>query len=158
MRRGPRRMHLRHTRTVAESMALNRLGGGAVIIAASGMCDGGRIKHHLRCNISRPECAVVFVGFQAAGTLGRRIVDGAKTIRIFREPYAVRAKVFTINGLSAHADRDALLGWLGHFRRPPAQAWVVHGESLSAQSLRDEIEKRYHWRARVPERGQTAEF
>ena len=149
---------LRFTDSLEDSMRINDVRSGAIIISASGMCEGGRIKHHLRCNISRPECAIVFVGFQAAGTLGRRIVDGAKTIRIFREPYAVRAKIFTINGLSAHADRDALLSWLGHFRRPPVQTWVVHGESLSAHALRDEIEQRYRWRAGVPERGQQAVF
>jgi metallo-beta-lactamase family protein len=149
---------VRFTDTLEESMRINAVRSGAIIISASGMCEGGRIKHHLRYNVSRPECAIVFVGFQAAGTLGRKIVDGAKSIRIFREPYAVRAKVFTINGLSAHADRDALLGWLGHFRRPPAQTWVVHGESLSAHALRDEIEKRLRWQAGVPAPRQQAEF
>ena len=99
------------------------------------MCDGGRIKHHLRYNLSRPECAIVFVGFQAEGTLGRRIVDGAETVRLFGEQHAVRAKVYTIGGLSAHADQDALLGWLGGFRRPPRATWVVHGEPLAAHAL-----------------------
>jgi metallo-beta-lactamase family protein len=117
------------------------------------MCEGGRIRHHLRYNLPRPECAIVFVGFQAAGTLGRRIVDGAKTVRIFRESYPVRAKLFTINGLSAHADRAALLGWLDKFRRPPRQTWVVHGEPLAAHSLRDEIESRFRWRASVAQLG-----
>jgi metallo-beta-lactamase family protein len=128
---------------------------GAVIVSASGMCEGGRIKHHLRCNISRPECAVVFVGFQAAGTLGRRIVDGAQSVRLFGEDYPVKARVFTIGGLSAHADRAALLGWLGHFRQPPRQTWVVHGEPLSAHALRDAIEETLHWDASVPQAGQT---
>lgn len=118
--------------------------------------EGGRIRHHLRYNIARPECAIVFVGFQAAGTLGRRIVDGAKSVRLFRESHPVRAKVFTINGLSARADQQALLGWLAHFRRPPRQTWVVHGEPLAAHALRDEIEKRFGWRAGVPARGDSA--
>lgn len=142
------------TESLEESMRINDVRSGAIIISASGMCEGGRIRHHLRYNLSRPECAVVFVGFQAAGTLGRRIVDGAKSVRIFREPYAVRAKLFTINGLSAHADREALLGWLGHFRRPPRQTWVVHGEPLAAQALQEEIVKRLHWRAGVPAAGE----
>jgi len=87
-------------------------------------------------------------------TLGRRIVDGAKTVRIFGEPVPVRAKIFTIGGLSAHADRPALFGWLGHFKRPPRQTWVVHGEPLAAQSLRDALRRR-RWRAGVPARLQA---
>jgi len=141
------------TESLEESMRINSVRAGAIIISASGMCEGGRIRHHLRYNLPRPECAVVFVGFQAAGTLGRRIVDGAKSVRLFRETYPVRAKLFTINGLSAHADRDALLGWLGNFRSPPRQTWVVHGEPLAAHALRDEIEKRYRWRADVAQSG-----
>src|SRR6185295_1227085 len=117
---------LRFTESLEESMRINKLRSGAIIISASGMCEGGRIRHHLRYNISRPECAIVFVGFQAAMTLGRKIVDGAKSVRLFRENYPVRAKLFTINGLSAHADRDALLGWIGQFRRAPRQTYVVH--------------------------------
>lgn len=144
---------VRFTESLEESMRINEARAGAIIISASGMCEGGRIRHHLRYNLPRPECAIVFVGFQAAGTLGRRIVDGAKSVRIFRESYPVRAKLFTINGLSAHADRDALLGWLGHFRRPPRQTWVVHGEPLAAHALRDEIERRYRWRASVAQLG-----
>ena len=146
---------VRFSEDVADSMRINSVRSGAVIVSASGMCDGGRIKYHLKYNLPRPECAVVFVGFQAAGTLGRRIVDGAKTVRIFGEPVPVRAKIFTIGGLSAHADQDALLGWLSGFRRPPRQTWVVHGEPLASHALRDEIERRLGWRARVPERGQT---
>jgi metallo-beta-lactamase family protein len=146
------------TESLEESMRINAVRSGAIIISASGMCEGGRIRHHLRYNISRPECAIVFVGFQAAHTLGRKIVDGAKSVRIFRETYPVRAKVFTINGLSAHADRAALLGWLGGFRRPPAQTWVVHGEPLAAHALRDGIEERYGWHARVPAPGQEVEL
>jgi metallo-beta-lactamase family protein len=144
---------VRFTESLEESMRINDLRSGAIIISASGMCEGGRIRHHLRYNLPRPECAVVFVGFQAAGTLGRRIVDGAKSVRIFRESYPVRAKVFTINGLSAHADRDALLGWLGKFRRAPRQTWVVHGEPLAAHALKDAIVNRLHWTAGVPNGG-----
>jgi len=146
---------VRFTESLEDSMRINKIRSGAVILSASGMCEGGRIKHHLKYNLSRPECAIVFVGFQAAGTLGRRIVDGAKTVRLFGEPHAVRAKVFTIGGLSAHADRDALLGWAAGFRRAPRQCFVVHGEPLAAHSLRDEIEARFGWRAEVPALGQT---
>jgi metallo-beta-lactamase family protein len=149
---------VRFTESLEESMRINSVRAGAIIISASGMCEGGRIRHHLRYNISRPECAIVFVGFQAAGTLGRRIVDGAKNVRIFRENYPVRAKVFTINGLSAHADRDALLGWIGQFRRPPGQTWVVHGEPLAAEALKDGIIGGFGWRAAVPSPGQVVEL
>jgi metallo-beta-lactamase family protein len=146
------------TQDLAESKAINSIHAGAVILSASGMCDGGRIRHHLRWNIARPECALVFVGFQAAGTLGRRIVDGAKSVRLFRETYPVRAKVFTIGGLSAHADRTALLGWLGHFTKAPRQTWIVHGEPLAAHALRDAIEAKLGWRAAVPAPGAQADL
>lgn len=153
-RKGGPRLHF--TETLEASMRINAKRSGAIIISASGMCDGGRIKHHLRYNIGRPECAIVFVGFQAAGTLGRRIVDGAKSVRMFGESHPVRAKVFTINGLSAHADQAALLGWASGFRRAPRRTWVVHGEPLAAHALRDEIEKNLGWNARVPEAGERA--
>jgi metallo-beta-lactamase family protein len=155
MEGGPR---IRFTEDLADSMKINAVRAGAVIVSASGMCEGGRIKHHLRYNISRPECAIVFVGFQAAGTLGRRIVDGAHRVRLFGEEYPVKARIFTIGGLSAHADQAALLGWLGHFRKPPARTWVVHGEPLSAHALRDAIEDRLGWRAAVPEAGRKADL
>jgi len=146
---------VRFTDSLEESMRINGVRAGAIIISASGMCEGGRIKHHLRYNISRPECAIVFVGFQAAMTMGRRIVDGARSVRIFKETYPVRAKVFTINGLSAHADRDALLGWIGQFKRAPQQTWVVHGEPMAAESLKNSIIDGFGWRVAVPTAGQT---
>ena len=146
---------VRFTEDLEESKRINSIGAGAVIISASGMCEGGRIRHHLKHNIARPECALVFVGFQAAGTLGRRIVDGAKTVRLFGDDYPVRAKVFTIGGLSAHADRSALLGWLAHFRRPPRETWVVHGETMPAHSLCEAINARPGWRAAVPTQGRS---
>jgi len=149
---------VRFTDSLEESMRINSVRAGAIIISASGMCEGGRIKHHLRYNISRPECAIVFVGFQAAATLGRKIVDGASSVRIFRETYPVRAKIFTINGLSAHADRDTLLGWIGKFRRPPGQTWVVHGEPLAAEALKYGIIDGFGWRAAVPSAGQCVEL
>ena len=152
---GPR-MHF--TEDVTESMKINSVRSGAVILSASGMCEGGRIKHHLRYNISRPECAIVFAGFQAAGTLGRRIVDGAKSVRLFGQEYEVKARVFTIGGLSAHADREALLSWLNGFTEPPGATWVVHGEPRAAQALRSAIEARPGWRAQVPEQGQSIEL
>lgn len=145
---------VRFTESTEDSMRINAIRSGAVIISASGMCEGGRIKHHLKHNLPRKECAVVFAGFQAAGTLGRRIVEGATRVRIHGEEVPVRAKVFTIGGLSAHADRDALLGWLAKFRRAPRQAWMVHGEPLAAHALRDAVRGRFGWKAEVPAPGQ----
>ena len=128
-----------------ESIALHRVRQGAVIISASGMCEAGRIKHHLRHNLSRPECTLVITGFQAAGTLGRRIVDGAKEVRIFGIPVPVRADVYTIGGLSAHADQEALLQWLAHFRKPPGHTYVVHGEQQTSETFADAVRTRLGW-------------
>ena len=154
----PEGLSLRFTQSVEESMALNRLKAGAIIVAASGMCDAGRIKHHLRHNLGRPECAVVIIGFQAEGTLGRRLVDGEKHVRLFGEEIAVRASVHTIGGLSAHADRDALLGWLGGFTAAPQRTFVVHGEATTACGFADTITDRLGWRAEAPAAGSHVDF
>ena len=138
-------------------MALNRLKAGAIVIAASGMCDAGRIRHHLRHNIGRPECAVVIIGFQAVGTLGRRLVDGDKRVRILGDDLPVRATVHTIGGLSAHADRDALLSWLRGFRTPPARTFVVHGEAATASGFSDTIADTFGWRVEAPVAGRRVE-
>jgi metallo-beta-lactamase family protein len=139
------RVRVRFTETPDESKALNSIRAGAVIIAASGMCDAGRIKHHLQHNLGRSECAVVFTGFQAAGTLGRQIVDGAREVRLFREDVQVRARIATIGGLSAHADQAALLGWVRSFERAPARAFVVHGEHETALAFADRIRSEARW-------------
>jgi metallo-beta-lactamase family protein len=122
---------LHMTRETSESMALNRVTGGAVIMAGSGMCTGGRVRHHLKHNLGRSASAVVFVGYAAEGTLARRIIDGADTVGIFGEQIAVRAAVHTINGFSAHADQAELLAWHAHTRAP--RTFLVHGEPKSAQ-------------------------
>jgi metallo-beta-lactamase family protein len=114
------------TRETAESVALNRIVGGAVILAGSGMATGGRVRHHLRHNLPREACSVVLVGFAARGTLARQLVDGAKTVHLFGDEVPVRARVHTINGFSAHADRDELLDW--HRRVGARRTFVVHGE------------------------------
>ena len=148
------RVRIRFTATPQDSMAINTVTRGAVIVAASGMCEGGRIRHHLRHNVSREECAIVFTGFQAAGTLGREIVDGAKHVRLFRDDVPVRASVHTIGGLSAHGDQAALIGWLSAFRPPPQRAFVVHGERATAVGFADLVRNRLHWPSvEVPERG-----
>lgn len=133
--------------SVEESKALNDITGGAVIIAASGMCDAGRIRHHLRYNLPRAEAAVLIVGFQAEGTLGRRLVDRASHVRLWGEEIPVRARVHTVGGLSAHADRQALLDWLQHFASPPARTFVVHGEEQVALGFAADITTRLHWPA-----------
>jgi metallo-beta-lactamase family protein len=128
-------------RTVDESRAINRMPGGAIVIAGSGMCTGGRIVHHLRHNLSRSECHVVFTGFQAAGTLGRAIVDGRDEVQLHGRPIRVEAQVHTLGGFSAHGDRDDLLRWYsGIHGRPPV--WLVHGEPESAAALREALGKR----------------
>ncbi len=140
------RFNLRFVQDVEESMALNSVRGGLVIISASGMCDAGRIKHHLRYNLGRRECAIVIAGFQAAGTLGRRLVDGARQVTLFRERVPVRARIHTIGGLSAHADQPALLNWLRGFRSPPRRTFVVHGEPTAAAALAEVVERELGWR------------
>ncbi|MFC1848316.1 MBL fold metallo-hydrolase RNA specificity domain-containing protein [Chloroflexota bacterium] len=137
-------------RTKNQSKAINSITGSAVIIAGSGMCTGGRIKHHLVSNISRPECTILFVGYQASGTLGRIILDGASEVRILGEDYLVRAKVTQINGLSAHADRGELLRWLLGFRRPPRQVFAVHGEPETVFRFADLIREKTGWEVSVP--------
>lgn len=133
-----------------ESRTLSEVEHGALIISASGMCDAGRIKRHLRANLPRPECSIVITGFQAAGTLGRRIVDGNKTVRIYGDDVPVRADIYTIGGLSAHADRDALLDWLSHFSKQPDRTFVVHGELTTAHEFAAAIRERFNWSVEVP--------
>ena len=146
---------IRFTESPEESAALSRVRDGAIIIAGSGMCDGGRIQYHLRDNLPRAESSVVIIGFQAQGTLGRRLVDGAQRARIFGDEIEVRAAVHTIGGLSAHADRSGLLGWLRGFRRAPQRTFVVHGEYETARTFRGVIEQELGWHAEVPGPGHS---
>jgi metallo-beta-lactamase family protein len=126
------------TRTADESMTINRITHGAIVIAGSGMCTGGRIVHHLKHNLARPECDVVFSGFQAQGTLGRAIVDGRDYVRIHGSPVKVAARVHTLGGFSAHGDQQDLRRWYGAIPgRPPV--WLVHGEASAAEGLRDAL-------------------
>ncbi|MFZ5574616.1 MAG: MBL fold metallo-hydrolase RNA specificity domain-containing protein [Pseudomonadota bacterium] len=140
---------------VEESKALDRIKGGAVIISASGMCEAGRIKFHLRANLPRRESTVLITGFQAAGTLGRRLVDGARRVRLLGEDIPVRADLYTLGGLSAHADRSALLAWLGHFRNAPRRVFVVHGEEAVADGFAATLRQRFGWDTQAPAPGQA---
>ncbi len=128
------------TRSAEESMTINEIEAGAIIIAGSGMCTGGRILHHLKNNIWRPQCHLVIVGYQAVGTLGRRLVDGADEIRLWGDAYRVRAQRHTIGGLSAHADQSDLLDWYASFEgRPPV--YLVHGEERGQRPLLEKLKR-----------------
>ncbi len=137
-----------------DSMRINEVKSGAIVIAGSGMCSGGRILQHLKHNLWRPECHVVIVGFQAEGTLGRRLVDGASHVRLWGETIKVEAQVHTLGGLSAHADRSGLIAWYGGFSRQPPVC-LVHGEPGAQQALAAALRGRYGADVRIPKRGET---
>ncbi|MDI6744979.1 MAG: MBL fold metallo-hydrolase [Thermodesulfovibrionales bacterium] len=150
-------IRLNFTNSVDESIALNKIKSHAIIIAGSGMCDGGRIRHHLKHNLWRPECSITFSGFQASGTLGRRIVDRSKTVRIFGEEIAVKASIYTLGGFSAHADQQGLIEWLSAFNDSP-QVFVVHGEEKTALQFSELIKEKYGFVTHVPDKGEVFEL
>ncbi len=142
--------HMSHS--TEESMAINAIESGAIIIAGSGMCSGGRIHHHLKNNIWKPACHLVIVGYQAHGTLGRRLVDGVDEIRLWGDTYPVRARVHTIGGLSAHGDQQDLLDWYAAFdNRPPV--YLIHGEDHARTALAKALGNRLAAPVAVPELG-----
>ena len=146
--------NLRLSASTEESQAINEVRGGAIIIAGSGMCNGGRIRHHLRHNLGRREAHVMFVGYQAAGTLGRRLVDGAERVRLLGEEYRVNAQIHTVGGLSAHADQPALLEWYGSLEgRPPVL--LVHGEDRARVPLAEKLRERFDCRVELAQPAQT---
>jgi metallo-beta-lactamase family protein len=128
------------TRSKEASMEINNIKSGAIIIAGSGMCTGGRIKHHLKHNLWREECAVIFVGYQAAGTLGRRIVDGEEEVEIYGETVKVNAKIYTINGFSAHADQQEILDWVSPLDKN-TKVVVTHGEEVERDALAEKLKE-----------------
>jgi len=142
-------------RSAEDSKAINHIRGTAVIIAGAGMCTGGSVKHHLAHNISRPESCVLFVGYQAEGTLGRQIQDGAGEVRILGEMQPVRARIATISGFSAHADRDELVRWASSLREAPRAVFVNHGESKVAQGFAAHLAGCKGWKASAPAPRQT---
>lgn len=145
------------SRSTQDSMRINAIDSGAIVIAGSGMCSGGRILHHLKHNLWRRECHVVMVGFQAQGTLGRRLVDGAERVRLWQETIKVEAKIHTVGGLSAHADQAGLLAWYGAFaNRPPV--CLVHGEPGAQQAYAAALRSTYDAHVRIPARGETLEL
>jgi len=149
---------LQFVRTTEQSKALNSMRESCIILSGSGMCTGGRIKHHLRHNIERSETTILFVGYQAAGTLGRQILEGEPEVRIHGQNFRVRAQVRQIQGLSAHADRRQLLYWFRHFDKPPDQLILTHGEEQKALALADRVRAELDWKVTVPEYLDSVEF
>ncbi|MFC2168743.1 MBL fold metallo-hydrolase RNA specificity domain-containing protein [Acidobacteriota bacterium] len=142
---------LNFVRSTQESKAINHIRGSCVIMAGSGMCTGGRVKHHLVNNISSSESTILFVGYQASGTLGRLIVDGRQDVRIHGKIFRVKAKIARIDGFSAHADHNALLKWLDGLSSSPKKVFLVHGEKNEAQVLKNDIVKNKSWNVEIPE-------
>ncbi|HOJ31548.1 MAG TPA: MBL fold metallo-hydrolase [bacterium] len=148
----PFEMELLHpTETVDQSKSINHVRGSVIIIAGSGMCTGGRIKHHLVTNISRPESAIMFVGYQATGTLGREIISGKKQVRILGEYRQIRANIVQVNGFSSHADQNEILWWLERLEKPPINTFLVHGEEPSMIKLKDVLMERKSIKANIAE-------
>ena len=150
---GELRRSLTTTRTCVkpgESRALNSVKGPCLIMAGSGMCTGGRIMHHLRHNLPIPETAVLIVGFQSPGTLGRKLVDGAKSLMMFGEEVPVRASIHTMGGFSAHADQDGLLDWYGVMAPSRPRTIVTHGEDRARKAFSDQLQKRFGVKAECP--------
>ncbi len=141
-------MHL--VRSVADSKAINRIKGSCIIMAGSGMCTAGRIKHHLVKHISRPESTILFVGYQSKGTLGRSIVGGAEKVRIHGTRHKVNARIAQIHGLSAHADQSSLRRWAGHFTSPPKLLFLTHGDDDASEKLGELLTQRNGFEVRIP--------
>jgi metallo-beta-lactamase family protein len=142
--------NLKIVQTVEESKAINNMKESSIIIAGSGMVTGGRVKHHIVNNISRQESTILFVGYQAEGTPGRVLLDGAQEIRLLGQIHPVRAHIGKIDGFSAHADRDGLLAWLADMRVPPRCVFVTHGEEKAASSFAQLLNQRTGWTVKVP--------
>jgi metallo-beta-lactamase family protein len=149
---------LNFTDSVSESQAINTISSGAIILSASGMCTAGRILHHLRNGLSKPNNTILFAGYQANGTLGRKLIEGAKRVRIFGDDISVRAAIRSISGFSAHADRTALLNWIDGFTSPPRHTFVTHGEPEAAQAMKDGVIERFGNTVTIPVPGQTVDL
>jgi metallo-beta-lactamase family protein len=149
---------LRYVVTPDESRALNDLNEPCIIISASGMCEGGRILHHLQHALGNPRNTILFVGFQGQGTLGRRLRDGAETVNVFGEPVRVRAEIEALDGFSAHADQRELLAWVARLDPAPRTVFIVHGEPEPAETLARLLRERIPATVHVPEKGQEFEL
>lgn len=146
---------LQFTKTPDESRALNERKDSVIIISASGMCEAGRIKHHLKHNLWRRESTILFVGYQAVGTLGRSLVDGAKRVKLFGEDISVNARIEMIDGFSGHADRDGLLDWIGKFNRKPKKIFIVHGEDEAQSEFSKLIGQKFGIETIIPAKGES---
>ncbi|HEY8889693.1 MAG TPA: MBL fold metallo-hydrolase [Clostridium sp.] len=144
---------LRFSVTMNDSMEINKIQSRAIVISASGMCDAGRIKHHLKYNLWREESSIVFVGYQAEGTLGRNIVRGAKTVKIFGEQIAVKAHIYNLEGLSGHADRNGLFNWIEGFMDKPKEILLVHGDKEAQDSFKQLLDSK-GYRSKIVESGE----
>ncbi|HDK27491.1 MAG TPA: MBL fold metallo-hydrolase [Candidatus Atribacteria bacterium] len=147
--------NLKFTKTTEESKQLNIIKESKVIISASGMCTAGRIKHHLKHNLWRRESSIVFVGYQAEGTLGRRIKEGEKVVKIFGEEIRVNAEIYSLEGFSGHADRDGLMWWMRSFKNKPKKIFIVHGEEQSTKEISKRIEEELKIKTHIPELGES---
>lgn len=143
---------IKQTSSAEESMAINKDKQNAIIIAGSGMCNGGRIVHHLKHNLWRPECHLIFTGYQARGTTGRAIVDGAERVKILRDDIVVKAQVHTLGGFSAHAGQSQLLNWAGQFAAQP-ETYLIHGETEKIMALQQALKEKLGWDTNMPELG-----
>ncbi len=142
---------LKMTEKTADSKAINQIRGSVMIIAGSGMCTGGRIKHHLANNILDPNSTILFVGYQAFGTLGRRLVNGENPVRILGKEMPVKARIAKVGGFSGHADKNELMAWLGNLKTPPKHVFVVHGEKEAARIFSEFVKEKTGWAVTVPE-------
>ncbi|MFC1847347.1 MBL fold metallo-hydrolase RNA specificity domain-containing protein [Chloroflexota bacterium] len=150
--------NLRMVQSTEESKAINNEKKSSIIIAGSGMVTGGRVKHHIANNITRPESTILFVGYQAVGTPGRILLDGSEDIRLFGQTYPVKANIEKIDGFSAHADLEGLLAWLSDIRVPPRCVFVTHGEEKAAASFAKILSKKTGWKTEVPQYRDTVEL
>jgi metallo-beta-lactamase family protein len=149
---------LQMVRTADASKAINSVQGPAIIMASSGMCNAGRIKHHLKNNIEKPQATILFVGHQGEGTLGRQIIDGAHEVRIHGQTFKVQARIAQLYGFSGHADRTQLFKWISHFQAAPRQIFLTHGEEAVALGFGRYIETELKWPVRVPQYNEAADL
>lgn len=150
--------NLHFTATPEESREINTNTTSKIIISASGMCEAGRIKHHLKHNLWRPECSIVFVGYQAKETLGRRIIDGERNVKIFGEDIHIQSNIYSLEGFSGHADQSGLLDWVSQFKKKPKKIFLTHGEDEALTELSRLIRERFHIEYEIPKREQVMEL
>jgi metallo-beta-lactamase family protein len=146
---------LKFTRAATESMAINQTTGPKIVMSTSGMCEAGRIKHHLKQYISDPRNVILFVGYQAPATLGQVIQSGENPVRIHGKMFPVKAQIANVVGMSAHGDKEDLFRWLSKFKKPAKKLFLTHGEAEACNSLREEITSRIGWETVTPDIGHS---